>query len=188
MEQDRPPSFGELLRQHRRVAGLSQEALAERAGLSVCAISDLERGERRAPYSYTVQQLAVALGLTAVEQARLEGVIERRRGVVMSTVQGSTMTTLPIPPTPLIGRDEAVAAVREMLRRPAVRLVTLTGPGGVGKTRLALQVGVEVVSEFSDGVVFVALAPITDAELVVYTIAEAIGIKEVASSPLFAKC
>ena len=69
-----------LLQRHRRAAGLTQEALAERAGLSVRAISDLERGARRAPYRHTVAQLAAALGLAAPDRARLEAARRRRRG------------------------------------------------------------------------------------------------------------
>src|SRR5204862_7780375 len=78
-EQAAAPAFGELLRGHRAAAGLSQEQLAERAGLSARAVSDLERGARRAPYPHTVAQLAAALGLAAAERARLEAAIRRRR-------------------------------------------------------------------------------------------------------------
>src|SRR5579871_6083391 len=75
-----PPSFGDLLRRYRRATGISQETLAERAGISARAVSDLERGLYRAPHRDTVQLLSQALGLTAEEQAALEGAIVRTRG------------------------------------------------------------------------------------------------------------
>ncbi len=87
--------------------------------------------------------------------------------------------SLPVQLTPLIGRRQEVAEVWALLQRPEVRLVTLTGLGGVGKTRLSLQVGTDLLDDFADGVCFVPLAPISDPDLVVPTIAQALGIKEI---------
>ncbi|HEX9438853.1 MAG TPA: helix-turn-helix domain-containing protein, partial [Roseiflexaceae bacterium] len=96
----------------------------------------------------------------------------------------SHRTNLPIQPTPLIGREREVAAVCALLHDPNVRLVTLTGPGGVGKTRLGLQAAAELLDTFPDGVFFVALAPISDPAFVPSAIAQPLGIQETGSQPL----
>ncbi len=94
------------------------------------------------------------------------------------------MNNLPAQFTPLIGREQAAAAVCTLLRRESVRLVTLTGPGGVGKTRLSLQAATDLLDDFGDGVCFVPLAPMNDPDLVVPTIAHTLGIKEGGGQPL----
>src|SRR5438270_4681791 len=92
---------------------------------------------------------------------------------------------LPVQPTPLIGRAKEVALVQNLLQREEVRLLTLTGPGGIGKTRLGLQVAAELSDRFSAGVFFVALAPLSDPVLVLPTIAQRLGLKQaVERSPL----
>src|SRR5215204_2442491 len=91
---------------------------------------------------------------------------------------------LPLQPTPLVGREREVGEVVERLRSEKMRLLTLTGPGGTGKTRLGLQAAADVLEEFSDGVFFVALATITEPELVASTIARALGVKESAEQSL----
>src|SRR5215470_1671455 len=86
---------------------------------------------------------------------------------------------VPTPLTSLIGREQEVAAAYDLLLRPEVRLVTLTGPGGVGKTHLGLQIAHDLLNDFTDGVCFIPLATISDPDLVVPTIAQELGVKEI---------
>src|SRR5207245_1064880 len=89
---------------------------------------------------------------------------------------------LPLQLTSFVGRDDQIAEIRDLLR--GVRLLTLTGPGGSGKTRLALQVAAETLRDYADGAFFVDLAPVTDPGLVPAVIARAVGVAEVAGVPI----
>jgi predicted ATPase len=95
-------------------------------------------------------------------------------------------TNLLAQPTALLGRDQDVAAVVALLDRATVRLVTLTGPGGIGKTRLSLQVAAELVEAFADGVYFVDLAPIRDPQRISTAMAETLGVRETSGQPILA--
>jgi len=92
-------------------------------------------------------------------------------------------TNLPMQRASLLGREEELAELQELLLRQQVSIVSLTGPGGTGKTRLALQLGAELVEEFPNGVWFVSLSPLRDPELVVPTIARTLGLREDPSRP-----
>lgn len=117
--------FGARLRGLRQKAGLTQEDLADRAGLSVNGISALERGTRRQPYPHTVRMLADALGLSELERATL-----LRLAVPRNTAGEAQRPALPEATTSLLGRDADLALLRKMLGEPGVRLLTLNGPGG----------------------------------------------------------
>jgi predicted ATPase/DNA-binding XRE family transcriptional regulator len=172
-------SFGALLRRYRIAARLPQEALAERAGLSASAISTLERGTRHAPYQATIHALAMALQLSKPERAALEAAVTRSRAPrpLATVTPVPTPARLPHPPTPLVDRVEELATAQALLHSDAVRLLTLTGPAGVGKSRLALQVAASMRTTFPVGVWFVDLAPLHDPELVLSTIAQALEVQ-----------
>jgi predicted ATPase len=176
--QDRSLAFGELLRDLRLAAGLSQEMLAERARLSLGGISVLERGARRSPHRDTVALLAEGLGLCPADRARLEAAAvrpaqPRRR---KSAKQELPPHNLPAEFNSFVGHRHEIAEIAGLLRD--VRFVTLVGAGGVGKTRCALQIGTAFLRSTSDGVWLAELAPIPDQSLVPSVIALALNIHE----------
>jgi predicted ATPase/DNA-binding XRE family transcriptional regulator len=159
--------FGALLRRHRVAAGLTQEALAERAGVSARAVSDLERGLYRAPHRDTVARLSAALELAGKEAAALGAAVERRRGPPPNTPAGRETApngNLPASLTSFVGRERELTELLPLLTR--ARLLTLVGPGGVGKTRLALELARRSAAAYAGGAWFVDLTPLADGGLV----------------------
>jgi predicted ATPase/DNA-binding XRE family transcriptional regulator len=184
-------TLGPLLRRFRLAAGFSQEALARRANLNVTTIAALERGRHATPHPETVRLLAEALGLDATERAGLvaaaTGLDEAPEsaspavpsGPIAAPPAARPISRLPVPLTPLIGREHEEAALTHLLRQESgMRLLTVTGLGGVGKTRLALAVAEALRESYADGVVFVDLSALRDPALVAPTIAQALGLRE----------
>jgi predicted ATPase/transcriptional regulator with XRE-family HTH domain len=187
-------TLGSLLRRYRERVGLTQEMLAERAGLAGSAIAALERGRRQRPYPHTVQRLADALGLAEEERTVLHAAARaapapesgKAQPVPLAGSAGPrtpppipstpTLTGLPAPLTSFLGRTDEVAQVAGRLA--GTRLLTLTGPGGCGKTRLAIEAARAVEGSFKHGASFVDLAPIGDVSLVLPAIARATGVRE----------
>ncbi len=181
------PTFADLLREYRARAGLTQEELAEHAGVSPATIAALEQGLRRRPYPHTLRSISTALRLDPADHAQL---------LAQATLAPDPSRNLPRPRKarpalpqipilnapalafPLIGRNADIAAVSQLLvgSQPPVRLLTLVGPGGVGKTRLAVAVAFAVAGTFPDGVHFVDLAPLRDADHIAATIGNVLRI------------
>jgi predicted ATPase/DNA-binding XRE family transcriptional regulator len=174
--------FGAQLKALREQAGFTQEELAAIAGLSVHAVSALERGERRRPHLETVRALSAALDLTAPARDRL--VASARARAHDTAVDDLSRRALPIPPTTLLGRDGDLRTLREMVADPAARLITLVGPGGVGKTRLALELAHWIAEQGAARIVFVPLAAVRETLFVASAIAEALGIADVSAAEL----
>ena len=169
------PGFGTLLRQHRLAAGLSQEALAERAHMSANGIGALERGYRQAPQRETIALLAGALALDDEQRLVFEAHAPRQRGhvsapkpsllrIVRSDTRATQRHNLPHRVTSFVGREHEVAEIAALLREH--RFVTVVGAGGVGKTRVAVEVASRFLDDFPDGICLVDLAPLTDQTLV----------------------
>ncbi len=188
---DTTPAFADYLRACRQRAGLTQDALAERAGVSTRNIQNLERARNR-PLADTTTRLIAALGLDAAEGASFRALATAapRRHTPSDTpitVSAPALLTsrLPLPPTSFLGREREMALVRDLLAGGA-RLVSLTGVGGTGKMRLALEVAREVGERGTDAVVFVDLTATGDAALVPLLIAQALDVREVSGRPVAA--
>src|SRR4051812_43095698 len=191
-------SFGRFVKVRRRALDLTQEDLARRVGYSVITIRKVEADERR-PSRQLAERLARCLNVapeerhTFVTLARANSPVDRvelsdRINEARAWLPDSRPpTNLPSPLTRLIGRDSEVTTIRSRLLLRGVRLVTLVGPPGIGKTRLGLQVAGEVIHLFPDGVFSIGLAPVSDAALVTPPIAKPLGVSQPGAQPLVAR-
>ena len=178
-----PSSFGTRLKSLREAAGFSQEELATIAGLSVHAVSALERGQRRRPHLETVRALSTALDLPPdVRDALL-----RAARTSDDAAAGAEGVLLPYVMTPIVGREADLGTLTDWVHDPAARTITLVGTGGVGKTRLALEVAHAVAENRKMRVVFVELASTREAAFVSGAIAEAFGSADAAGADLPAR-
>ncbi|MBD3924190.1 helix-turn-helix domain-containing protein [Nocardioides cavernae] len=192
MEADTGPGgFAVALRRLRESRSLTQEELAERSGVTAKAISALERGERRRPYPHTVRSLADGLRLEDDERAGLLAAVPSRSPMssppevdAPPPAPEPSATAVPSPTGPTFGRSDELRRILDLVAGTtgtagtAERLVTLTGPGGVGKTRLATEVLTRAGGSFPDGTTFVDLSPVRDPAVVLPRIATALGVVE----------
>ncbi len=167
------PSFGELLRHFRSAAGFSQETLAERARVSVAAIGKLERGSRRSPHRETLNLIASALNLSDHEEQQFASAALRARARTGHRDRDISSDNLPVQLTSFVGRASETMEMVRLLEKH--RLVTVTGTGGVGKTRTALEVAARRVGSYRDGIWFVELAPLGDGVFIANKIASTIA-------------
>lgn len=180
------PTVSELLRTHRSRAHLTQAQLAVRSGYSTDYISKLERGDR-VPPSEALDLLATVLALDVPTRAELHDAravvpAHRPTAPAQRTVHSTTVrpptTAMPVQVTSFVGREAELATLAATLRAPSPRLLTLTGPGGIGKTRLAVRLGELLAPHFADGTWFVPLAAVTDPQHVAPAIAAVLGVVE----------
>ncbi len=196
-------NFGDLLRYLRRRARLQQRNLAIAVGYSESQICRLEQNQRLPDLTMLAALFVPALNLEdepelagkLLELAAAARVVASDRSAtpypnaaaVKTRAPARTHTppnNLPAPFTPLVDRTHDLAVASDSLRRADVRLLTLVGPPGIGKSRLSLRVAADLADQFADGVFFVALAPIRDPALVLPTIAHVLGVKAPAGQPL----
>ena len=181
-------SFGAWLEKRRKAFDLTREELAQRAGCSVSALRKIETDERRLS-----KQLASLLAdCLEIPPEDRPGFLKIARGEqslqqlyppvplpalppILETPSPGPNTQLPSPPTPLVGREQELKALGQLLTDPQCRIITLVGPGGIGKTRLAIEIAFQMEDNFADGVFFVPLAHVNSARFVVPVVADAIG-------------
>ena len=176
MLDDAGDSLPATLRRLRIAAGLTQEAIAERSGISARTVSDIERGLRTTIYPDTARRLAAALGLRDEARNRFEGVVRRRDAGGES--ESHPRVSLPVVPTTFLGRSSELSAVTASIAAAGVRLLVLTGPGGVGKTRLAIEAARRLEQSFALGIFFIPLGDLREPGLVASAIAKNLGVVE----------
>jgi predicted ATPase/transcriptional regulator with XRE-family HTH domain len=203
MGQNSPIIFGDWLKRRRKALDLTQEELAKSAGCSVGALRKIEMGERK-PSKQLAGLLAKALKISTEEQttfvrvARGELILERLGNSLLEialpvpdiaslhqfhprrSINGEVVTTtpylrIPLPATPLIGREAELASMERIFKDPQCRLLTLTGIGGIGKTRLAIEFGLRMQEDFPGGVYYFPLTSVNSPEKIVPAMADILG-------------
>jgi predicted ATPase/DNA-binding CsgD family transcriptional regulator/transcriptional regulator with XRE-family HTH domain len=200
MSTGEPTAFGALLRRYRAAAHLTQKQLAERVGLSPNILSAVERDARRPPPAPKVELLADALNLSSAERMNFQATADSSSAVPAtaataggqatreakhpSDTQRRRMAWMLQQPTPLVGRSQEVDTILRMLSVDGIRLLTIIGPAGVGKTRLALAAQEQLGKYFPDGVILVDLTPIRLPQDVLGAIARACGVTDTGPFPV----
>ena len=174
---DTATSFGEWLTRRRKSLDLTRDELARRVACSVSTLRLLEADDLRASPALA-ELLARELAVPADERAAFVAFARGQRDSLPSAKAESNPSHLPAPLTELVGRQRELVALADLLRKPGIRLLTLSGPPGTGKTRLSIAVGHKLARAFRDGAYFVALEPISDPGLVAASIAQTLGVKE----------
>jgi len=177
--------FGDWLKQRRKELGFTQNQLAFRISCSLIYLRKLESGERR-PSEQMVDHLIKVFNISEVDRSRFlrfaRGDIQALggdfKGKDLHQLGMSSHQNIPTPPTALIGRDQDLSDIRQYLRNERIRLVTLIGPPGIGKTRLGLEVARQSVSDFPDGVYFVELAALEKSSQIAPSIFQTLGYVE----------
>lgn len=167
--------FSTYLRRCREAAGLTQEQLAQLSGVGLRTISDIERNITRYPQRGTLKDLANALGLRGNARREFLQRVPKRPG--RRRANKADRAQMPSPPTPLIDREEAIETAATLLQEPHIRLLTLVGPVGVGKTRLGLAIAEAIEHRFPDGVWFVDLSTVQRTSELPSAIAQRLGVQ-----------
>lgn len=175
-------SFGAWLKRQRKASDLTQEQLADQVGCSTIAIRKIEAEQRR-PSEQIAERLAQIFNIPQNEQKTFRNfargnIASTPKDIVKDIPWRATRVNLPATVTSLIGRSEELALVHNYLSDPNIRLITLIGPPGIGKTRLSLEAARTIAAEFSDGVFFVALAPLDDPSLITSAVIQSLGYVE----------
>src|SRR5258708_304699 len=172
-------SLGSWLKQRRKALDLTQKDVADRVGCSVVTVRKIE-GDVARPSKQIAERLADVLAVAPDERAAFVSfarhVLDQPPALPINVSSIAPLVNLPQQMTPFIGRASELAHLAERLNDPNCRLLTLVGPGGIGKTRLALEAAYQNSANFAQGVHFVSLAPVSSADLLVFAIGSALDI------------